>query len=99
MPVERLKQTGERIYNLQRCYNAWHGITRSDDVLPRRFREEPNPSGNARGQVIDVEPMLLEYCALRGWDLGKSWPTPGKLHELRLEDAVERLGLEGKEQG
>lgn len=96
MPVERLKRTGERIYNLQRCYNAWHGITRSHDVLPRRFREEPSPSGNALGQVIDVEPMLLEYYALRGWDLEKGWPTPAKLRELGLDDAAERLGLEGE---
>jgi aldehyde:ferredoxin oxidoreductase len=93
MSSERLKQMGERIYNLQRCYNAWHGITRADDVLPRRFLEEPSPSGNARGQVFDVEPLLLEYYALRGWDPTTGWPTPGKLHELGLGEVLERLGV------
>jgi aldehyde:ferredoxin oxidoreductase len=93
MPVERLKRIGERIYNLQRCYNAWHGITRADDVLPRRFREEPSPSGNAQGQVIDVEPMLEEYYALRGWEPVRGWPTAQKLRELGLGDAIERLEL------
>jgi aldehyde:ferredoxin oxidoreductase len=88
MPVERLKQIGERIYNLQRCYDAWHGITRADDVLPRRFSEEPSPSGNAKGQVIDVEPMLDEYYVLRGWDLTTGWPTPEKLRQLGLEDVL-----------
>jgi aldehyde:ferredoxin oxidoreductase len=91
MPVERLKQIGERIYNLQRCYNALHGITRADDRLPRRFTHEPSPSGNAAGQVIDLEPMLDEYYQLRGWDPLTGWPSRGKLHELGLDDAVGRL--------
>lgn len=87
LPVERLKRMGERIYNLQRCYNARHGITRADDRLPRRFSQEPSPSGHARGQVIDVEPMLDEYFRLRGWDLETGWPAPEKLRELDLEEA------------
>jgi aldehyde:ferredoxin oxidoreductase len=87
MPVERLKRIGERIYNLQRCYNARHGVTRADDALPRRFLQEPSPSGNARGQVIDLEPMLDEYYALRGWDPSTGWPTVEKLRELGLEEA------------
>lgn len=87
MPVERLKRIGERIYNLQRCYNARHGITRADDRLPRRFTENPSPSGNAQGQVIDLEPMLEEYYRLRGWDPETGWPTEEKLRELRLEEA------------
>jgi aldehyde:ferredoxin oxidoreductase len=91
MPAERLKQIGERIYNLQRCYDAWHGISRKDDVLPRRFSEEPSPSGNARGQVIQVEPMLEEYYALRGWEPSTGWPSQTKLHELGLEDAASVL--------
>jgi len=87
MPVERLKRIGERIYNLQRCYNARLGITRADDRLPRRFTHEPSPSGNARGQVVDLEPMLEEYYRLRGWDPATGWPTIEKLRELGLEEA------------
>jgi aldehyde:ferredoxin oxidoreductase len=87
MPAERLKRIGERIYNLQRCYNARHGITRADDRLPRRFTEEPSPSGHARGQVIDLEPMLDGYYRLRGWDVETGWPTVEKLRELGLEEA------------
>ncbi len=93
MPVERLKRIGERIYNLQRCYNARHGITRDDDRLPRRFREEPSPSGNARGETLQLEAMLDEYYRLRGWDLQTGWPTKAKLQELGLDEAVEELGL------
>jgi aldehyde:ferredoxin oxidoreductase len=87
MSVERLKHIGERIYNLQRCYNARLGITRADDQLPRRFSEEPSPSGNARGQVIDLAPMLDEYYQLRGWDCETGWPTLETLRRLGLEEA------------
>jgi aldehyde:ferredoxin oxidoreductase len=87
MPVERLKRIGERIYNLQRCYNAHHGITRADDRLPRRFTHEPSPSGNAEGETIDLEPMLEEYYQLRRWDPETGWPTEEKLRELGLEEA------------
>ncbi len=92
LPVEQLKEIGERIYNLQRCYDVWHGIGRSDDVLPERFSQEPSPSGNARGHVIDVEPMLDEYYRLRGWDGTTGWPTAATLHRLGLDDAADRLG-------
>ncbi len=93
MPVERLRRIGERICNLQRCYNVRHGITRADDRLPRRFTDEPSPSGNAQGQVIDLEPMLDEYYRLRGWDPETGWPTSEKLRQLGLEEAVERLEI------
>lgn len=93
MPVERLKRIGERIYNLQRCYNALHGITRADDRLPRRFSEERSPSGNAEGETIHVEAMLDEYYALRGWDQETGWPTRAKLRELELDEAADALDL------
>jgi aldehyde:ferredoxin oxidoreductase len=95
MDVGRLKTLGERIYNLQRCYNALHGITRQQDTLPQRFLMEPSPSGNARGEIVHLEEMLEEYYRLRDWDADRGWPRPRKLRELRLEEAVRRLELEG----
>ena len=93
MSSERLRCIGERIYNLQRCYNVWHGIGRSDDRLPRRFTEVPSPSGNAAGQVVELDQMLDVYYGLRGWDPVTGWPTREKLRDLGLHDAVERLHL------
>jgi aldehyde:ferredoxin oxidoreductase len=94
MTVPQLKAVGERIYNLQRCYGVLHGISRKDDRLPPRFKEEPNPSGHARGQTFDVEPLLDEYYALRGWDVRTGIPTRAKLRALGLEDVADRLGIE-----
>ena len=88
MDVERLKRTGERIYNLQRCYGVLHGISRLDDRLPRRFREEPSPSGHARGQTMDLEPMLDENNALRGCYVKTGWPTLARRQALGLGDEM-----------
>jgi aldehyde:ferredoxin oxidoreductase len=88
---DALRETGERIYNLMRAYNAVHGVTRTDDRLPRRFKEEPSPSMGARGEVAHAEEMLDEYYALRGWDAERGWPTPDTLLRLELPDVAARL--------
>lgn len=62
-----LKQLGERIWNVERLYNVAAGFTRKDDKLPKRF-SEPMPEGPAAGDVADIDKMLSEYYALRGWD-------------------------------
>jgi len=88
---DSLRTIGERIYNMMRAYNAIHGITRADDRLPRRFSEEPSPSGGAKGHVAHAEEMLDEYYALRGWDAERGWPTRPTLERLGLDDIAERL--------
>ncbi|MEW6522750.1 MAG: aldehyde ferredoxin oxidoreductase family protein [Bacillota bacterium] len=91
--ADELKAAGERIYNLQRCYNVLHGLGRAQDTLPRRMLTEPNPSGTGRGRVVELETMLDEYYVLRGWDLKTGVPTRARLLQLGLEDAAERLKL------
>jgi len=91
MDALALKRIGERIYNLQRGYNALHGITRADDVLPWRFTQIPSPSGNAQGSLCRVETMLADYYQLRGWDPETGLPGQEKLRELGLEEVGERI--------
>ena len=85
-PAELLR-TGERIWNAERLFNLGAGFTRADDALPRRLLDEPVPAGPSAGRVVDLEPMLAEYYAARGWD-GDGRPTASKLAELSLEDAA-----------
>lgn len=89
----RLKAMGERIVNLQRCYNILHGVSREADSQPRRLLEEKSPSGKAKGHVIELAPMLEEYYALRSWDNERGYPTRKKLTELGLGFAAERIGV------
>ncbi|ROR32601.1 aldehyde ferredoxin oxidoreductase family protein [Inmirania thermothiophila] len=65
--VERLAETGERIWNLEREFNLRAGLTAKDDTLPRRLLEEPARSGPAKGKVNELGKMLPEYYRVRGW--------------------------------
>jgi aldehyde:ferredoxin oxidoreductase len=89
--VATLKTIGERVYNLMRVYNVLHGITSKDDTLPKRFLEEPSPSGGAKGQVCHLPEMLPKYYQLRGWDKKTGIPKRETLKRLRLEEAIHRL--------
>ncbi len=85
--LEDLVRAGERVWILQRAFNVKMGIRRKDDTLPKRFLEEPLPDGVARGQIVELEPMLKEYYELRGLDEdGK--PRIEKLKELGIEHVI-----------
>ncbi len=61
---------GERVNNLARVFNTMAGLTRADDDLPERLKNEPIPEGPAKGQLItqaDLDLMLDEYYEARGW--------------------------------
>ncbi len=81
--AERLIQSGERIWNLERMFNLAAGLTRADDTLPERLLKDPAPSGTAKGRVNELDRMLPEYYDLRGWNEAGE-PT---------EDTLGRLGL------
>ncbi|MFC2099400.1 aldehyde ferredoxin oxidoreductase C-terminal domain-containing protein, partial [Candidatus Bipolaricaulota bacterium] len=84
---EEVRCVGERIVNAERLINARFGIGRADDRLPKRFLEEPAgpPDSPSAGSIIELEPMLDEYYAARGWDAKTGLPTEAKLRELGLE--------------
>lgn len=65
--LERLEEIGERIWNMERQFNLAAGFTREDDTLPQRVLSEPAKGGVADGQTLELENMLDEYYALRGW--------------------------------
>ena len=65
--AERLNELGERIWNMERDFNLRAGITAADDTLPKRLLKEAANIGPAKGRVNDLDQMLPEYYALRGW--------------------------------
>ena len=81
--VERLLETGERIWNLERLFNLAAGLTAADDTLPPRLLETPCPAGVAAGRVAELDVMLPEYYALRGWT-ADGVPEPATLARLGL---------------
>jgi aldehyde:ferredoxin oxidoreductase len=81
--ADRLRETGERIWNLERLFNLEAGLTRADDTLPERILKEVARSGRGEEQVSRLDEMLPEYYELREWTDG-GVPTPGVLERLGL---------------
>ncbi len=81
--LERLAQTGERIWNMERQFNLAAGFTAKDDTLPKRLLTEPAASGPAKGKVSGLDKMLPEYYELRGWS-AEGVPTSDTLQNLGL---------------
>jgi aldehyde:ferredoxin oxidoreductase len=69
LDADGLLEIGERVYNLERYYNNLNGFREGSDYLPKRFLEEPG-TGAAEGSVCELDEMLQEYYAFRGWEDG-----------------------------
>lgn len=82
------RKTGERIFTLAKIYNIREGLTRADDTLPARLLKEPMPEGPAKGQIVNLDPLLDAYYEFRGWDKN-GIPTKEKLKELGLDWAID----------
>jgi aldehyde:ferredoxin oxidoreductase len=80
--VEEMLRCGERIYNLERYYNNLAGLGQGSDYLPKRFLEEPSTMPGSEGHVCELDKMLAEYYAERGWQNGVV--PAGKLKELEI---------------
>jgi aldehyde:ferredoxin oxidoreductase len=80
--VDDVLKTGERIYNLERYYNNLAGFGEGSDYLPKRFLEEPSTMPGSEGHVCELDLMLEEYYAARGWVNGVA--PEEKLRELEI---------------
>lgn len=65
-----LMQSGERIYNLERLFNAKAGIKPESDTLPPRLLNDGIPDGPSKGEVARLDITMPEYYELRGWPNG-----------------------------
>lgn len=80
--AEHLLKVGERVYNLERYYNNLNGFREGSDYLPERFLKEPSQHGGSKGHVCELDNMLEEYYAKRGWVNGVV--PEAKLKELEI---------------
>jgi aldehyde:ferredoxin oxidoreductase len=88
--IDYLWKVGERIVNLERCFNSNQGFSREHDTLPPRILREPllaeeTPSN---GQMVKNQDKFLDrYYQIRGWTK-EGIPTPQKLKELNIDYAL-----------
>lgn len=80
--TNELLKCGERIYNLERYFNNLAGFREGSDNLPRRFTHEASTMPGSMGHVCELDKMLVEYYAERGWDNGVV--PESKLKELEI---------------
>ena len=84
--ADYLTYVGEKVYNLERCFNIREGFTRKDDTLPKRMYTEPLQGGLRDGEVIRKPDTIIdEYYDARGWDRN-GIPTRETLARLGLEE-------------
>jgi aldehyde:ferredoxin oxidoreductase len=84
--ADYLMYVGEKVYNLERCFNIREGFTRKDDILPQRFYTEPLKGGLRDGEVIRKPDAIIdEYYDARGWDRN-GIPTAATLTRLGLQE-------------
>jgi aldehyde:ferredoxin oxidoreductase len=85
MDQAELETAGERIYNMKRLFNAGHGQSRDQDILPDRILYDPRGSGGSAEALPDLDMQLEEYYESRGWD-EKGLPPREKIEELGLRE-------------
>ncbi|MCX7781050.1 MAG: aldehyde ferredoxin oxidoreductase family protein [Negativicutes bacterium] len=82
-------RVADRIWNLEKVFNAREGFRRADDYVPKRFTTEAFTVGPKKGAILPPEKqeqILDEYYTKRGWDVKTSLPTEAKLKELGLDE-------------
>ncbi|TFG09415.1 aldehyde ferredoxin oxidoreductase [Candidatus Thorarchaeota archaeon] len=88
---ETLMRFAERVATLSRLFNYREGITREDDVLPKKFwtpqRQGPREGMEAFIDKKDFERSLDRFYELRGWN-ENGIPNKERVHELGLSDVV-----------
>ncbi len=89
-PKEKVRETGERVFNLQRMFSVMAGFDDKDDRLPERFYKEVLKAGPPAGITMTSEAFnkaMQEYYKYRGWD-SKGRPTIEKLKSLAIEQSL-----------
>lgn len=94
-----LLRIGERIYNLQKAFNAREGLTVQDDDYSsaKALQDLPHMAKQYPGRVPideyyrDREALLSEYYMARGWDPETGLQIRETLAELDLEEVADEL--------
>ncbi|NOZ69702.1 MAG: aldehyde ferredoxin oxidoreductase family protein [Deferribacteres bacterium] len=83
-----LLAAGDRSVNLKRAISNRLGLTRKEDRLPKVCLTALN-EGSTAGKAPDMDLLLKEYYAFRGWDWETGRPSREKLIGLGLNHVAD----------
>lgn len=95
--VREFELAGERISTLARLF-VREGFARRHDTLTDRNISQPLASGPARGEAVELAPMLDQYYALMGWDT-KGVPSSDRPRKLELSSLLHLDCDQGSQSG
>ena len=83
---DAMLRIGERAYNLARIFSVRMGVTRAEDDLPRRFKQEPLQFKDRMEAIPqgELDKAVSAYYIARGWD-ENGRPTQKRLQSLRMD--------------
>ena len=68
LDVQAMRIIAASVSDDTRRFNLREGLTTKDDLLPKRFHNEVLPESEALITEKQMEQMLKEYYAIRGWN-------------------------------
>jgi len=68
MDREAMRNIAASVSDNTRRFNLREGLTKKDDMLPKRFHKEVLPESDKVITEKQMEQMLKEYYEVRGWN-------------------------------
>lgn len=92
--IGELLEAGERIFNMEKAFNAREGMSRKDDnfSVPEKFIADPVADGPHKGDTFSaLDRALDDYYRARGWDPETGLQTKALLERLGLGQVIQQL--------
>ena len=88
--VDEVIDAGRRAFTIQRLINVRDGITKKDDILPKKMTIAAKEGGRKGKAPLPHNKALEEYYKLRAWDKN-GIPTKESLTRLGLDEYIKYL--------
>ena len=90
--MERIVETGVRIFTMRHAFNLREGINPMTRNMPGRIvGEPPLKEGNVKDITVDYKTMAVEFLQELGWDINTTVPSDDSLQKLGLDFLIEDM--------
>jgi aldehyde:ferredoxin oxidoreductase len=90
--MERIVETGVRIFTIRHAFNLREGINPMTRNMPGRIVGQPQlKEGNVKHITVDYKTMAVEFLQELGWDINTTVPSQQSLRKLGLDFLIEDM--------